>query len=308
MSQLQEEAVARPETQTEEQAEAQFDEGFRMDSEDGGANEGDAAGAAFQDQPGGEQARPEEQPQRIKETETPPVTSQTDPEPSEELPSPQFHGYEPATEAPSAHQPALEPAPVKTVEAPAEIADELETLKTLHPAAAALALEDTPEGASVRARLEQYGAELAQDRAEQVLYWRQQAQVRREAEAARFEQAREAHNAAFKAMFERDHPEYAAMLADPGRKAEAVKYQQDVFDWIGAKPYAEAARLMEVARNGRDPAQVSALLAQYKRERGGKPKQPDPTGALAVPGRGAPVAPAGVGDKDDFDAGWNAHP
>lgn len=76
---------------------------------------------------------------------------------------------------------------------------------------------------------------------------------------------------------------------------------------IAAKPYAEAAQLMEVARNGRDPAQVSALLTRFERERGGGRKQPDPTGALAVPGRGAPVAPTGVGDKDDFDAGWNAN-
>ncbi|WP_165072817.1 hypothetical protein [Desulfovibrio sp. ZJ200] len=296
MSQLQEETAARPEMPTGEQAEAQFDEGFELGGEDEGR---DTAPAKEPEQPGGEQARPEEQP-RADTPQTPPVMPQTSPE--------QLHDYELKSDPPSAPQAAPEPAPVKTVETPAEIADELETLKTLNPAAAALALEDTPEGASVRARLEQYGPELAQDRAEQVLYRRQQAQARREAEAARYEQAREAHNAAFKAMFERDHPEYAAMLADPDRRAEAVRYQQDVLDWIGAKPYAEAARLMEVARYGRDPAEVSALLAQYKRERGGKPKQPDPTGALAVPGRGAPVAPAGVGDKDDFDAGWNAHP
>lgn len=303
MSQLQEETAVRPETPTEEQTETQFDEGFELGGDEGR----DTAPAKEPEQPGGEQARPEEQP-RADTPQTPPVTPPTDPEPSEKRPSPQFHGYEPETEPPSAPPPAPEPAPVKTVEVPAQIADELETLKTLNPAAAALALEDTPEGASVRARLEQYGAELAQDRAEQVLYQRRQAEAQREVEAARFEQAREAHNAAFKAMFERDHPEYAAMLADPGRKAEAAQYQQDVFDWIGAKPYAEAAELMRIARQGRDPAQVSALLTRFERERGGKPKQPDPTGALAVPGRGAPVAPAGVGDKDDFDAGWFAHP
>lgn len=303
MNQLQEEAADRPETQTGEQAEAQFDEGFDMHGEDGGTNAGDAPTAEFQEQPGGEQARPEERP-RADAADTPSAAPQADPDPS----GTKFRGYEAETTPPSMPQPSQEPAPVKTVEVPAEIADELETLKTLNPQAAALALEDTPEGASVRARLEQYGAEIAQDRAEQVLYQRQQAQAQREVEAARFEQARDAHNAAFKARIERDHPEYAAMLTDPGRKAEAAKYQQDVFHWIAAKPYAEAAELMRIARQGRDPAQVSALLTRFERERRNGRNQPDPTGALAVPGRGAPVAPAGVGDKDDFDAGWNANP
>lgn len=291
MSQLQTETAAQVETQTEEQAEALFDEGFALDGEEG---EQDNPTAEQGEQPGDDTPPKAEPPQG---DVTAPVAPQqpafpSHPQPDVSVPAP---------------QPAPEPEPAKQIEVPEEIADELETLKKLNPQAAALALEDTPEGASIRARLEQYGAELAQDRAEQVLYRRQQVQAQREAETARFEQARDAHNAAFKAMFERDHPEYAAMLADPGRKAEAVKYQQDVFDWIAAKPYAEAAELMHIAKSGRDPAQVSALLTRFERERGGRPKQPDPTGALAVPGRGAPVAPTGVGDKDDFDAGWNAN-
>lgn len=44
------------------------------------------------------------------------------------------------------------PAPeVKRIEAPEEIAGELEELKRLNPAAAELALEDSPEGESIRA-------------------------------------------------------------------------------------------------------------------------------------------------------------
>lgn len=201
-------------------------------------------------------------------------------------------------------QPADAPRPLETV--PDEIADEFESLKKLNPAAAELALEDSPEGASIRARLEQYGAELAQDRAETLLYQRAQRTAERDARQAMREQARAAHNAAFKAMFERDHPEYAAMMNDPGRRAEAVQYQRRIFDWIAAKPYSEAAELMEIAKNGRDPEQVSALITRFEREKG-VTKRADPTGALAVPGRGAPIAPAGVGDKDDFDAGWNAN-
>lgn len=204
-----------------------------------------------------------------------------------------------------APRPEPEQPPVKTVEAPEHIADELEKLKKLNPDAAVLALEDSPDGAAIRSRLELYGAELAQDRAERVLWQRREDRQRRQAELDRMERAREAHNAAFMSTLRRDHPEYMSMVCDPARKAEAAQYQQSVFDWIAAKPYAEAARLMEVARNGRDPNQVSALISQFERERGGKSKHPDPTGALAVPGRGAPVAPTGIGDKDDFDSGWN---
>jgi hypothetical protein len=285
---MQDETAARPE-QIEE-AENLFDEGFGLGEED----DGQSISPVKQDELHPENGIP--QPEEPTQVDTPEMVSAL----------PQVNPIPPYTPPPTPQLPP-EPVPVSTVEVPDEIADELETLKTLNPDAAALALEDSPEGAIVRARLEQYGAELAQDRAEQVLYQRRQAQALREAETARFEQAREAHNAAFKAMFERDHPEYAAMLADPARKAEAARYQQEVFDWIAAKPYAEAAGLMQIAKSGRDPSQVSALLTAFERERRTGRKQPDPTGALAVPGRGAPVAPTGIGDKDDFDAGWNAN-
>lgn len=275
--------------------ENQFDEAENMFNEGFGLSENDEAQDMGNQETDGETEQP------VEESASEPVQNampDSDPVPVSQKPV-----YEPAPQS----MPQAEPAPVRTIDVPEEIADELETLKTLNPAAAELALEDSPEGASVRSRLEQYGAELAQDRAEQVLYRRGQEQAAHNAEMARYRQAQEAHNARFKAMFEQEHPEYAAMLFDPSRKAEAVQYQQDVFNWIAAKPYSEAAQLMEIARNGRDPQQVSALLTRFERERSSGRKQPDPTGALAVPGRGAPVAPSGIGDKDDFDAGWNAN-
>lgn len=275
--------------------ENQFDEAENMFNEGFGLSENDEAQDMGNQETDGETEQP------VEESASEPVqNAMPDPDP---VPVSQKPVYEPAPQS----MPQAEPAPVRTIDVPEEIADELETLKTLNPAAAELALEDSPEGASVRSRLEQYGAELAQDRAEQVLYRRGQEQAAHNAEMARYRQAQEAHNARFKAMFEQEHTEYAAMLFDPSRKAEAVQYQQDVFNWIAAKPYSEAAQLMEIARNGRDPQQVSALLTRFERERSSGRKQPDPTGALAVPGRGAPVAPSGIGDKDDFDAGWNAN-
>lgn len=200
------------------------------------------------------------------------------------------------------------PAPeVKRIEAPEEIAGELEELKRLNPAAAELALEDSPEGESIRARLTEYGALGAQDRAENILEKRERAARAERAEQERNRQAMEAHNQRFMTVLRREHPDYTALLTDPARKVEAAKAMQDIFAWISAKPYAEAAPLMEIAQRGRDPEQVSALITRYKHERGkSAPRKARPEGAYAVPGRGAASAPSGDdGNADDFDAGFN---
>ena len=210
--------------------------------------------------------------------------------------------------APSASGDADEPEQVSTMAVPEELADELEALKRLNPQAAALALEDSKEGESIRLRLAELGALQAQDRAESILERRERLARAAQAEEARSRQAVEAHNRRFMAVLQRDHPDYTAMLSDPARKVEAARAMQDIFSWISAKPYAEAAPLMEIARHGRDPEQVSALIARYKQEQHGKaaPKKAGPEGAFAVPARGATSAPSGdEGNADDFDAGFN---
>ncbi len=210
--------------------------------------------------------------------------------------------------APSATGDADEPEQVSTMAVPEELADELEALKRLNPQAAALALEDSKEGESIRLRLAELGALQAQDRAESILERRERLARAAQAEEARSRQAVEAHNRRFMAVLQRDHPDYTAMLSDPARKVEAARAMQDIFSWISAKPYAEAAPLMEIARHGRDPEQVSALITRYKQEQHGKaaPKKAGPEGAFAVPARGATSAPSGdEGNADDFDAGFN---
>lgn len=207
------------------------------------------------------------------ETESQPVTTPTTPQPETQLP--------------------VQPAGLLEV-VPENIAEEWDNLNKLNPAAAKLALEDSPEGEAIRKRLENYGAEQAQDRAEMTLYMRNQEQA-----------TIDAHNRRFRETLQRNNPEYFSMISDPSRKAEAAKYFQDVFDWIGSKPYAEAQGLMEVAQHGRDPEQICALINRFEKEKGTANKKPDATGAYAIPSRGAPTAPTGIEDKDDFDAGWN---
>ena len=129
---------------------------------------------------------------------------------------------------------------------------------------------------------------------------RQQAAER---ETMRQEQARQAVAARqqhFLQVMKQDHPDFHALLTG-GDQAAQMRFRNDVMAWIKAKPYAEAAPLMDIFTNSQDPQEISSLLARFKHERNAR--RPDPTGALAVPGRGGTVAPAGIGDKDDFDAG-----
>ena len=288
---------------TENDASNLFDEGFELDHKDESIEEPQDTSEAIDidsstdEETGTRQSYDEEQ---VAESGN---LVETDEHTSE---IPRHYGR---SETKPTHVEKRETSSKPLAEIPEHIVDEFASLKRLNPEAAELALEDSPEGASIRVRLEQYGAEIAQDRAEHVLYQRQQIQAQREAEEARLARERAEHNAAFESILTRDHPDYTAMLKDPNRRIEAAQYQKRIFNWIAGKPYSEAAHLMDVAKYGRDPNQVSALLSRFKLECGQrKNTRPDPTGALAVPGRGAPVAPSGIGDKDDFDAGWNANP
>ena len=113
----------------------------------------------------------------------------------------------------------------------------------------------------------------------------------------------EAANRNFVAVVRQAHPD----LFEASRsKADNERFQADMQAWIEQKPYAEAAPLMDVFLHGRDPHAVAELITRFKNERQASQKaRTNPDGAFAVPRRGAPVVPQGVGSKDDFDAGWN---
>ena len=107
--------------------------------------------------------------------------------------------------------------PVRMLEAvPDDIAEELENLRRINPDAARLALEDSPEGESIRSRLESYGADLAMDKAERIMEQRERARH----EEMRSRQAVEEHNRRFFATLDSRVPDYAAMMRDPGRAEE----------------------------------------------------------------------------------------
>ena len=290
-------------TSAVEDDEALFAEGFNLGDDDGESTEDPQGNDQQQADESSEKAPAENQDQQ----------SDADNAAKEEVQHEQPAQPAPPIPAQQSYQQferpqVSEPAKPKLIEVPEHLAGELATLKKLNPAAAELALEDSPEGERLRSLMEEYGAEMALDRAEIVLDKRNRETAAHQAEVARQQQTIAEHNNRFMATLQREHPEYAAMITDPARREEAVKKQNEIMGWISAKPYAEGARLMKIAQEARDPNEVCALITQFESERQAKPKQADPTGALAVPGRGAPTAPAGIGDKDDFDAGWNANP
>ena len=289
-------------TSAVEDDEALFAEGFNLGDDDGESTEDRQGNDQQQTDDSSEKAPAENQDQQSDADNT---ASQEEVQ-HEQPPMPAQQSYQ-QVEQPQVSEPA-KPEPPKLIEVPEHLADELATLKKLNPAAAELALEDSVEGERLRSRMEEFGAEMALDRAEMVLDKRNRETAAHQAEVARQQQTIAEHNNRFMATLQREHPEYAAMIIDPARREEAVKKQNEIMGWISAKPYAEGARLMKIAQEARDPNEVCALITQFESERQAKPKQADPTGALAVPGRGAPTAPAGIGDKDDFDAGWNANP
>lgn len=203
---------------------------------------------------------------------------------------------------PGGRREAQEPSAPRLVEIPDALQAEFKELQRLNPEAAALAQEDSPDGEAIRSRLGNYGADLAMDRAERVLEGRQKQAVRIQEE----QQAVEQHNAHFMAVLEHEVPDVMAMVKDKARMRDTAQFHTDMQAWIMGKPYAEAEPMMRTFQQGRDPHAVAALMKQFIQERKAapRPKGPDPDGALAVPGRGAPVAPSGIGDKDDFDAGF----
>lgn len=190
--------------------------------------------------------------------------------------------------------------PPKISEPPAGIETELARLRELNPAAWELALEDSAEGAAIRSRLEHFGAETAQDRAEMTLWRRNQEQQI----AAAQQQRIAAYNRGFMETIKREAPDFYAMSNDPGRKAEAAQYLQNLNAWIENKPFKDGVKLMQIRERG-TAQEVCAMIRQFETEKSGR--KSDAADMYAVPGRGAPVGPAGLGDKNDFDAGWNLH-
>lgn len=229
-----------------------------------------------------------------------PPEAEISPEPEGQPPlEPSIQSVEPPASPPEA-----EPNAPGRIEMPEHLQSEFERLEAIDPELARMALEDSADGQSIRDRLEEYGAAIAHDHARLVVLTRQQRrdmeQMRRE-QAMRDAQAQQAH---FMGVMRQEHPDFYGLITGNDQAAQA-RFRNEMLSWIQNKPYVEAAPLMQIFQNSRDPRQVAGLLTQFKSERAAA-SRPDPTGAFAVPGRGGTVAPVGIGDKDDFDAGLDA--
>jgi hypothetical protein len=272
-----------------------FDEGFNLNIGDDETPSG-----------GGDPTLPEEGESVSAEQPAPPPT---DTSPQQEERQQSAPSAPPVLDEQPVQVPLPQPEVPQQAEAPKRIVPsdeqkgEIAELEKLSPQAAALAMEDSPEGEDVRKRLNELGALQAHDRAEYLLDRRAKAS----ALAAEQQRATEAYNRQFYAIIGRDHPDVMEMVRNPAKLADVAKFHNDLKAWIESKPYKDAMPLMQTFQAGRAD-QVSALFTRFKTERDGavkkQAKKPDPTGALAVPTRGAPISTS-IGDEDDFDAGWN---
>lgn len=258
----------------------------------------EAFAAGFDDEPGRVAEQPEQAPEQPS-GEGVGTTSDENAAPPAPQPGQMPVQEPPAVPAAPTTQPREEPHEPKTVDIPEAITAEFAELEQLSPEAAAIAREDSPEGETLRRRLAEYGADNAMDRAELFMARREREAVAAERQAGMVEAA----NRTFVTVVRQAHPD----LFEASRsKADNERFQADMRAWIEEKPYAEAAPLMQTFLHGRDPYAVAELITRFKNERQSPPKaRANPDGALAVPRRGAPAVPQGVGSKDDFDAGWN---
>ena len=170
--------------------ETQFDQGFSL-----GEDEAEAKGSAENGQEQeanseGNEAAGSQEPAKADEGKQPNVQNEQPPA-AEQPQQPQPQMEQPRESAPA------EPEPPKKIEVPENLTEEFATLKKLNPAAAELALEDSPEGERLRSRMEEYGAEMALDRAEVVLDKRNRDVATRKADFERQQQAVQEHNNRF---------------------------------------------------------------------------------------------------------------
>jgi len=296
-TELEEQQIDEQSVPEEEEYDSALDEALE-DNEDNSEGDGDQG----QEQPSEEQ---KDQSEQIAPTlEQASVPQSVPPAPAAQDPVVQSPSVVPQGQQQDTRQ--VKP---KVVEINDDIKEEWERLKKISPDAAALVQEDSPEGQRLRERLGEYGASYAYDESARILEGRNNAVRMQQERQRRLNQQIVDHNNYFMSRMNQLHPEHMQLLRDPNRKSEAQARVRDIFQWIESLPYSEAKNLMPIAQSGRDPEQVGALLTRYYQARGKgsvTSKRKDPTGAMAVPGRGGTVAPVGVGDKDDFDAALDA--
>lgn len=202
---------------------------------------------------------------------------------------------------PSQAAPAEQPA----VAVPEDIREDLEALTKRDPRLAALALEDSQDGARLRKALADYGVDYAEERADVVRLRRELDSKVAAVESTTQQAVRTNAVQTFYATIGAKHPDWVSLATDPQRSHEHEQYMHAVRAWAEAKPYAEGARLFAIMNQG-TPTEVIELLDRYKSETrtSTQTRRSGADDALAVPSRSAPP-PAGtrVG-KDDFDAAF----
>ena len=214
-----------------------------------------------------------------------------------------------ALEKGNAAQPVEQAVTAKVVEVPDEIKADIETLKERDPQLAALALEDSKEGKKIRAALEEYGVDYAEERADAIRLRRDLESKLASIETRTSGVAEATAVNTFYSTVATKHSDWVELATEPTKSDEFHAYMGKVRTWAESKPYSEGRRLFEIMEKG-TPAEVIGLLDSYKKDTSQpvKAAHPSAADAMAVPSKSGPPPSKKLAPKDDFDAAFNEAP
>ena len=136
------------------------------------------------------------------------------------------------------------------VEVSDEIKSDLEKLKERDPQLAALALEDSKEGKKIRAALEEYGVDYAEERAEAIRLRRDLESKLASIETRTSGVAEATAVSTFYSTVATKHADWVDLATDTAKADEFHAYMGKVRSWAESKPYAEGRRLFEIMEKG----------------------------------------------------------
>ena len=219
-----------------------------------------------------------------------------------------------ARQQPAQAAPAQQQLPIAEISE--DVRDEAEVFAKEYPELSPLLFYPGREGQKLRKLLKDYGADVAATHGNSVManykMAQTETQVRQQFQAydhrtqqqqqemqARLEnERRQAHyHQIYSAV-----PDYAAIATDPSRRADLETFHARLSDWVESKPHREAARMLDILRQG-DARSVVTVLSQFQSENHQSARPSDARrsaarAATAIPSR-ASAPPRGAPDPHD---------
>lgn len=208
-------------------------------------------------------------------------------------------------------------------EIPEELKEEAENFSREYPDLVPLLRYPGREGVKLRKLLADYGPDVAAAHGNSIMAQHRlaqtEAQVRQQFQAydqrtaqQQQELQRRLENERRQAHYQQIYqavPDYASIATDPSRRADLEAFHARLSDWVEAKPHREAARMLDVLRQGDAPSVIS-VLTQFQQEQSSEQppaaqsgRQAAARAAAAVPSRSS-GPPRGRADPNDRHAAY----